>query len=83
MAIVLCKGTMIKDWAFARGGAWRNPKPTGGRSLSASNAAWMPASGNDGTLTTEAVTTIELTPMDVCAECGVRLLEELEAKDQA
>ena len=24
------EGTMTKYWAFARGGAWRNPKPTGG-----------------------------------------------------
>ena len=24
------EGTMTKYWAFARGGAWRSPKPTGG-----------------------------------------------------
>ena len=24
------EGAMTKYWAFARGGAWRNPKPTGG-----------------------------------------------------
>ena len=24
------EGTITKYWAFARGGAWRNPKPTGG-----------------------------------------------------
>ena len=29
----------------------------------------------------QAVTTIELTPADVCADCGARLLEELEVKD--
>ena len=30
-----------------------------------------------------AVTTIELTPADVCADCGARLLEEREVKDRA
>ena len=31
----------------------------------------------------QAVTTIELAPADVCADCGARLLEELEVKDRA
>ena len=39
--------------------------------------------GNDRTLTLQAVTTIELTPADVCADCGARLLEEREVKDRA
>ena len=33
--------------------------------------------GNGATLTMQAVTTIELTPADVCSDCGVRLLKEL------
>ena len=28
------------------------------------------------------VTTIELVPADVCADCGARLLEELKSKDR-
>ena len=39
--------------------------------------------GNGRNLTLQAVTTIELTPADVCADCGERLLEELEIKDRA
>ena len=39
--------------------------------------------GNDRTLTMQAVTTIELAPADVCADCGARLLEEREVKDPA
>ena len=39
--------------------------------------------GNDAILTMQAVTTIELTPADVCADCRARLLEELEVKDRA
>ena len=30
----------------------------------------------------QTVTIIELAPTDVCANCGARLLEELEAKDR-
>ena len=62
------EGTMTKYWVFARGGAWRNPKPTGGPYV---------CGGNDATLTMQAVTTIELAPADVCADCAARLLEEL------
>ena len=40
-------------------------------------------SGNDSTLTLQAVTTIELAPTDVCANCGARLLEETAAQDRA
>ena len=39
--------------------------------------------GNDATLTMQAVTTIELAPADVCANCGAQLLEEQEVKDLA
>ena len=35
------------------------------------------------TLTMQALTTIELDPADVCADCGARLLEEWEVKDRA
>ena len=36
------EGTITKYWTFARGGAWRNPKPTVAPT-SASNAAWTTA----------------------------------------
>ena len=50
---------MTKYWAFARGGAWRNPKPTGG--LYVCEQIRLDArSGNDANLTLEAVTTREL-----------------------
>ena len=76
------QGAMTKYWTFARGGAWRNPKPTGG--LYVCEQCGLDArSGNDSTLTLQVVTAIELTPTDVCADCGARLLEELEVKDRA
>ena len=40
-------------------------------------------SGNDSTLTPQAVTVIELVPTDVCVDCGEPLLEALEVKDRA
>ena len=73
---------MTKYWAFARGGAWRNPKPTGG--LYVCEQCRLDArSGNDSTLTLQAVTAIELAPTDVCDDCGARLLEEAEAPNRA
>ena len=72
---------MTKYWAFARGGAWRNPKPTGGPYIC--EQCRLDTGSNDGTLTLQAVTTIELDPADVCADCGARLLEELEVKERA
>ena len=52
---------MIQHWTFARGGAWRNPKPTGG--LYVCEQCRLDArSGNDSTLTMQAVTAIELAP---------------------
>ena len=97
---------MIQHWTFARGGAWRNPKPTGGPyvceqcRLDACGGHWTFArggawrnpkpkcrldacGGKDGAFTLQAVTTIELAPADVCADCGARLLKELEAQDRA
>ena len=73
---------MTNYWAFARGGTWRNPKPTGGPYV-CEQCRLDARSGNDGTLTLQIVTIIELAPMDVCADCGARLLEEQEVKDQA
>ena len=69
-------GTMTQRWAFARGGAWRNPKPTGGP-YGCEQCRLDACGGNDGTLTLQAVTIIELAPTDVCADCGARLLEGL------
>ena len=71
------EGTITKYWAFARGGAWRNPKPTGGPYV-CEQCRLDACGGNDRTLTMQAVTTIELAPADVCANCGARLLEKLE-----
>ena len=76
------EGTMTKYWVLARGGAWRNPKPTGGPYV-CEQCRLDACGGNDATLTMQAVTTIELAPADVCADCGARLLEELEVKDRA
>ena len=76
------EGAMIKYWAFARGGAWRNPKPTGGPYV-CEQCRLDACGGNDRTLTMQAVTTTELALADVCAYCGARLLEELEVKDRA
>ena len=68
--------------AVARGGAWRNPKLTGAPYV-CEQCHLDARSGNDGTLTLQAVTIIEMAPTDVYADCGARLLEEREAKDQA
>ena len=77
------EGAMTKYWASARGGAWRNPKPTGGPYV-CEQCRLDACGGNDATLTMQAViTTEELAPADVCADCGARLLEELEVKDRA
>ena len=76
------EGTMTKYLAFARGGAWRSPKPTGGPYV-CEQCRLDACGGNDRTLTMRAVTTIELAPADVCADCGARLLEEWEVKDRA
>ena len=73
---------MTKYWAFARGGAWRNPKPTGGPYV-CEQCRLDACGGNDATLTLQAVTTIELAPADVCTDCGAWLLEEREVKDPA
>ena len=75
-------GIMIQHWAFARGGAWRNPKPTGVPYV-CEQCRLDARSGHDGTLTLQAITTIELAPTDVCDDCGARLLEELEVKDRS
>ena len=74
--------TMTKYWAFARGGAWRNPKPTGGPYV-CEQCRLDACGGNDRTLTMQAVTTMELVPANVCANCAANLLEEQEVKDLA
>ena len=71
---------MTKHWAFTQGGAWRNPKPTGGPYI-CEQCRLDACGGNDGTLILQAVTTIEMASADVCADCGARLLEELEVND--
>ena len=76
------EGTMTRYWALARGGAWRNPKPTGGPYV-CEQCRLDSCGGNDRTLTLQAVTTIELAAADVCADCGARLLEEREVKERA
>ena len=73
---------MIQYWTFARGGAWRNPKPTGGPYV-CEQCHLDAHSENDSTLTLQAVTVIELVPADVCADCEARLLEERKVKDRA
>ena len=75
------EGAMTKYWVFARGGAWRNPKPTGGPYV-CEQCRLDACGGNDTTLTMQAVTTTELAPADVCADCGARLLEELEVTER-
>ena len=52
---------MTKYWAFARGGAWRSPKPTGGPYV-CEQSRLDACGGNDTTLTMQTVTTIELAP---------------------
>ena len=52
---------MIQHWTSARGGAWRNPKPTGGPYV-CEQCRLDACGGNDATLTMQAVTTIELAP---------------------
>ncbi len=63
------EGTMTKYWAFARGGAWCNPKPTGGPYV-CEQCRLDACGGNDATLIMQAVTKIELAPADVYADCG-------------
>ena len=58
------EGTLTKYWSFARGGAWRNPKPTGGPYV-CEQCRLDACGGNDATLTMQAVTTIEMAPADV------------------
>ena len=50
---------MTKDWTFARGGAWRNPKPTGGPYI-CEQCRLDVRSGKDSTLILQTVTEIEL-----------------------
>ena len=69
------EGTITKYWAFARGGAWRNPKPTGGPYVC--EQCRLDACGENDRTLTMAVTTIELAPADVCANCGARLFQVL------
>ena len=76
------EGTMPRYWALARGGAWGNPQPTGGPYV-CEQCRLDACGGNDRTLTLQAVTTIELAPADVCADCGARLLEGREVKERA
>ena len=76
------EGTMTRYWVLARGGAWRNPKPTGGPYV-CEQCRLDACGGNDRTLIMQAVTTIELAPADVCADCGARLLEGREVKERA
>ena len=73
---------MTQHWAFARGGAWRNPKPTGGPYV-CEQCRLDACGGNAATLTMQVVTIIELAPADVCTDCGARLLGELKVKDRA
>ena len=72
---------MTKHWTFARGGAWRNPKPTGNPYI-CEQCRLDARSRSNPTLTLQAITEIELAPADVCGDCGARLLEELKSKDQ-
>ena len=44
---------MTQHWAFARGGAWRNPKPSGGPYV-CEQCRLNSCSGNEGTLTLQA-----------------------------
>lgn len=76
------KRTMIQHWTFARGGAWRNPKPTGGPYV-CEQCRLDACGGKEEPFTLQAVTTIELAPAGVCADCGARLLKELETQDRA
>ena len=73
---------MTQYWVFTQGGAWRNPNPAGSPYV-CEQCRLDARSGNDSTLTLQAVTTIELAPTDVCGDCGARLLEEAEARDRA
>ena len=74
--------TMTKYWRL-HGAPHGETRSQLAAPTSVCNAAWTPRSGNDAPLTMQAVTTIELTPADVCVNCGLQLLEELEVKDQA
>ena len=75
------QGAMIEHWTFARDGAWRNPKPIGGLYL-CEQCRLAGSARNVRTYTLLlAVAEIELAPTDACADCGERLLEELEPAD--
>ena len=76
------QGAMIKHWAFARGGAWRNPKPTGGLYICEQCRLEACARNARNYTLLLAVTEVELVLADVCADCGARLLEEREPADQ-
>ena len=73
---------MTKYWTFARGGAWRNPKPAGGLYICEQCRLAGSARNVRTYMLLLAVAEIELAPTDVCANCGERLLEELEPADQ-
>ena len=73
---------MIEHWTFARGGAWRNPKPPGGLYICEQCRLAGSARNVRTYMLLLAVAEIELAPTDVCANCGERLLEELEPADQ-
>ena len=61
----------MKHWTFARGGAWRNPNPDGGPYI-CEQCRLDARSGNDGTLTLQTVTEIELAPADAHLDGGGR-----------
>ena len=52
---------MTKYWAFARGSAWRNPKPTGGLYI-CEQCRLDACGGNDRTLVMQAVTNDRVDP---------------------
>ena len=67
----------MKYWVFTQGGAWRNLKPTGSP-YTCEQCRLDARSRSNPTLTLQAVTEIEVGPVDVCGDCGARLLEELK-----
>ena len=62
---------IMKHWTFARGGAWRNPNHDGGPYI-CEQCRLDARSGNDGTLTLQAVIEIELAPADIYSGCAER-----------
>ena len=73
---------MTQYWAFARGGAWRNPKPTGGPYI-CEQCRPDARSGNDSTLTLQAVTAIELALWTYAATAGRGCWRKRRAKIEA